>query len=363
MSGTSPTSRRRAVVLHIGTGKTGTSSVQARLAHNRPRLEELGVLFPASPGRRRHIRLGLAMRPDDRPDQDAPAWRWQDESSPAALREVVARELLHELAGSRAQTLLLSDESLYGAGADTILTLRRFLEDIASSVRVVVYLRRQDDHMCSRYQQLVKRVGETRRLAERVEQVDFAELYDYRARLELWRRTLAPDELVVRLFEPARLAGGSLVQDFLDAAGLDVRAEQLDEVPAQNESLDVESVEVLRLLNLLTEGRPGATAELVGRARGFRALHRASDGPTLTLPAERLDAFMARWEESDRAVAAEWFPDRTEGLWAQPRKTRHTTTEQRLDPARVDHFVQLLGLSDDVGASLRRLAEREAVAG
>ena len=44
-------SKRLALTLHIGTGKTGTTSLQSFLRQNRPRLADAGWLYPRSPGR------------------------------------------------------------------------------------------------------------------------------------------------------------------------------------------------------------------------------------------------------------------------------------------------------------------------
>ena len=57
------------IVLHIGSGKTGTTSIQRFLAQNRARLAELGLLYPQTPGRSRHYRLSLFIQPDDAVEQ------------------------------------------------------------------------------------------------------------------------------------------------------------------------------------------------------------------------------------------------------------------------------------------------------
>ncbi len=354
-----PDDDRPDVVLHVGMGKTGTSSLQARLHRNRGRLAKRGVLYPASPGKRRHIRLGLAMQPNEHSPRTSVDWRRQQVSTPAELRPMFEDALFEELAGSRASRVLLSDEALFGAAHDGIRNLRELLDRVARSVRVVVYLRRQDDHACSRYQQVVKRSGEVRRLSERVEEMDLSAVYDYHSRLVAWRDLMHPDELVVRTFEKDRFLGGSLFQDFLDATGIGIDPEELGEGPTRNESLDAESVEFLRLFNIHHRDL-GETPGLSSTTQIIRSLERASSGPTLTLPADQLDGFMAKWEESNRAVARDFAPDGPETLFVSERKVRGTTTEQHLDPARLDHFFEVLDLPAEVHAPMRAIAEREA---
>ena len=349
------------LVLHIGSGKTGTSSIQHFLHRNRARLAELGHLYPETPGRTRHTRLGLFIQ-NDEALADLPSWYRQRSSSPQAFRRAFRRRLFREINQSGLSRVLLSDEALYGAPDQALRRLGRFTGRIAGSIRLVVYLRRQDDHMVSRYQQVVK-TGETRRLADRAQQLDLSKTYDYYARLRTWARLLEPSEFVVRRFERGSFVDGSLYQDFLDAAGVDARADEMDQVTSVNESLDAEAVEFLRLLNLYRVEHEAATVGLIDNRRLVRRLAEVSTGPTLTLPASLLDGFMARWEESNQAVAREFLGEDTGCLFHTPRKTKNTTTEQFLDPARLDHFVTVAELPEQMHATLRALVEREATGG
>ena len=352
-----PANTRPAVVLHVGMGKTGTSSIQAWFHRNRQRLTRHGLLYPKSPGKRRHARLSSAIRSDDaRRPHDR---RGLQEPPASQLRPVVLEELLGEIRAVRPSRLLLSDEGLCGAPDDALANLRQLLDGVAASVRVVFYLRRQDEHLCSRYQQAVKWNGLTARLAERADRMEHGTLYDYQARLEAWQRVFRPDELVVRRFERADFVGGTLQRDFLDAAGLDLRPEDFEEVPVRNTSLDAETVELLRLLNLFEEEQGGQVPGMPAWRQTLRTLQRVSSGPPLALPEERMESFMARWRDTNRAVAREYFPDGPDALFGA-RSSRSTTVEQRLDPARLPHFFELLQVPTRFHDPLQAVADREA---
>ena len=354
---TAPPTEPLDLVLHIGSGKTGTSSIQLFLHRNREHLARLGHLYPQTPGRTRHTQLGLFIQPDDALGK-RPSWERQQLSSPAEFRETFRRALSQEIAESGLSRVLFSDEALYGSPDRALERLRSFVDEVAASLRIVVYLRRQDDHLVSRYQQVVK-VGETRRLAERTRAMDFSKTYGYFPRLQKLQRELEPSELVVRRFERESFIDGSLYQDFLDAAGIDARADSMEQVDPVNESLDVEAVEFLRILNIYRAENdaadlPKQNRPLVGK------LSKAADGPTLTLPDPVLDDFMATWDDSNQRVARELLGDPSGQLFRTPRKTRNTTTEQVLDPARIEHYVRLVGLPEHLQAPLRTVAEREA---
>jgi hypothetical protein len=349
------------LVLHIGSGKTGTSSIQRLLNQNREQLAELGTLYPRSPGRGRHVRLGLFIRPDAQLVNQI-SWHEGNYSSPSEFRESFQHKLFAEINSSRLARVLFSDEALYGSTVVALERLRAFTDAIARNIRLVVYLRRQDDHLCSRYQQVVK-TGEVRRLSERLEQVRFGKGYDYHARLCTWRRLMEPTEFVVRPFERGRFATGSLYQDFFEAAGLEARANDLEPVGVVNESLDAEAVELLRILNVYRVENEAAVPRLINNRKLVARLADSATGPTLTLPDSVLDEFMDSWKDSNCAVARDFLGDESGQLFRAPRKTRHTTTEQNLDPARLDHFITLLELPKRMHSPLRRLAEREAKAG
>ena len=146
--------------------------------------------------------------------------------------------------------------------------------------------------------------------------------------------------------------------DFLDAAGVDLPPGDLV-VPADaNISLDAESVEFLRLLNLRRVHSEGARVGVMDNRRVVRRLAAAASGPTLTLPDPVLDAFMARWADGNVEVARRHFDD--DVLFRVSRKTSGTVSEQRLDPDRLGHFLEVAEVPEELHTPLRILAEQEA---
>jgi hypothetical protein len=343
------------LVLHIGSGKTGTSSIQQFLRINRPRLARRGILYPHAPGRARHTQLGFFVKTEAELARTV-EWTRAGHGDVAAFQEDFERRLTDEIRTAAPKRVVMSDEALYNLSDDSVRRLRALADRIADRVRVVVYLRRQDDQLISRYQQEVK-VGEVRTLAD-FATADLTTAYDYRAKLALWERYVEPERVVVRRFEHTAMLEGSLYADVLAAAGIPGPVDDMKPINLRNKSLDAEAVEVLRLLNIC-HSEAGTDRVHVDNRDFLRPLADASTGPVLTLPDRTLDVFMDRWSESNRAVAGD-FLGRTGDLFELPRKSGNTTTEQRLDPARVDHFIDLLELPEDLQERLRRVAEREA---
>ena len=255
--------------------------------------------------------------------------------------------------------MIFSDETLFGSPTPMLEELRRLTDEIGRSLRVVVYLRRQDDHLVSRYQQNVK-VGEIRRLADRTMHLDLSSTYDYAERLARLERVLEPTELVVRRLERSAFRRGSLFDDFLEAAGVELPVGDLEVSEEFNISLAAESVEFLRLLNLRRVHSEGARVGVMDNRELVRRLAEAGSGPTLTLPDADLDEFMERWREGNDQVARRHFGAADGVLFREPRRTTGTIAEQRLDPARLDHFLEVSEVPEELHTPLRILAEQEA---
>lgn len=346
----------RELVLHVGMGKTGTSTVQFFLRDYRNELARRDLLLPRVAGGARHGKVGLYAK-DDAVLTSSPEWPRLRADDPARFRRRFRRRLLAEVAESGTDRVLLTDEVLFMQPADALARLRSLTDALAAHTRVVAYLRRQDDHMVSRYQQGVK-IGWIQRLSEWVRE-DMSDLYDYDTRLRLHKRVLAPETLVVRRYEPARFVAGSLVRDFLDACAVDLEVTPQTSVPDRNLSLDAETVEFLRLLNLHLVEADGATPGQIDHRALVPRLAPAATGPTLSLPRAQLDRWREQWADSDRAVARRHFDD--DGPLFDPSPpSRPVTTEQVITPARADELAVLAELPDEVREAVRRLAVREA---
>jgi hypothetical protein len=354
-----PLTRPLDLVLHLGMGKTGTSSIQFFLRDHRDALAALGTLYPETPGGGRHQKLGLSVKTRQELDRSI-EWTRVEHGDPGRFRRRFRKRLLTEIEDSGLSRVLLSDEVLFGSSPAALRRLGSWTSGLSRSRRVVVYLRRQDDHMVSRYQEEVK-LGEVRRLDAWSRQ-RMRRLYDYHDRLCKIQQLLAPTSLVVRRFERDRFPGGSVLQDFLEAAGLDTSLADLSQGEERNTALDADSLEFLRLLNVYRVEHESAVPGRIEQRDVAHRLAHASSGPTLTLPPAYLDRFMSRWARPNEAVAREFLGDPSGVLFQAPRKSSNITAEQRLDPARVEHFVRVAGLPDDLLAPLRATAEREAVA-
>lgn len=198
----------RRIVLHIGMERTGTSAVQRFLARNRAALRLMGVRYP---------------RP-----RSGPPEKHQDLvraiAAEAAGTGADAAELIAAYTeGVRAPITVLSAEGLSAPNP----AFARALAPLADrfDVRVVVYLRRQDEWALSAYRQAVldPRVAEKRPVSEWLEDPGTRARLDYSSMLTGWEKAFGAENIRMLRY-PHDLP---LLSGFLTAADLPAAARLL----------------------------------------------------------------------------------------------------------------------------------------
>lgn len=191
------------VWIHIGTGKTGTSSIQMFLRRNSQALRAQRYIYPRLGASRSpvHHNLMHQLRGSRRFQAQEETW-----------------EAVAELASARpGHHLVLSSEALHQANAEQVAQIRELLAPL--EVRVVVYLRRQSDMLESWYlQQLKTSKLRNPSIAEFAEAI--APSLDYAAMLAPWAQCFGDAAIKVRVFEPASFVNGDLIDDFCCSIGL-----------------------------------------------------------------------------------------------------------------------------------------------
>lgn len=315
--------------LHIGTEKTGTTSVQRFFKVNRGLLARHGVLYPETPGKSNHTGLAAAAQSVAkhgplrrslglRSEEEALAHRKQ-------LLEGLAREIaerpyaLAVMSGEHCSSRLLED--------DEVRWLKDELSRFFDRIHIIIYIRRQDDYLLSTYSTSIKS-GSTAQLGLPPERA-IENRYDHWDVLERWSRVFGRANVTCRKFERKALKNGDIVDDILDVIGIDpdIPIERPEDV---NEALDAESLEFLRLMNKYI---PRFVKGKINPARDnlVPLLARVSSGPLVTLSTAELDKFMAMFEESNRKVAVEYFGgirEDSDNPLFEPRSDRRARTEK-----------------------------------
>lgn len=206
---------KKELIVHIGSHKTGTTTLQRTLHWNAGQFLDDGYAFGYTEGVAHvHNHLGF----DPAVGMVPNGFMMRD------LDGLVA--LLRDLPGERA--FISSENFSFVFSQEEIARLGEALKEEFETVRILVYLRRQDSHLVSHHQEGAK----PRRPAEvMLFGTDPAalppwtpafDLYlDYNARLRMWAEVFGAENILVRLFERDGMVDNDIVSDFLDMLEID----------------------------------------------------------------------------------------------------------------------------------------------
>ncbi len=201
---------RKKIILHIGASKAGSSSIQAFLRRNRFVFAKHGYVIPdkslsiGGPVTGEHV---FAVQAMNRPG-DAKTFRDR-------------MDALFAQSTPETHSVLISAENLSNLGNSAIIAGLSEHYD----VKIVMYLRRQDELLTSAWQQW----------ASKIESDFHGWLITALKQYGQWDRVLAEwanhagaAGMVVRVFDRASFLHGDLLQDFVDAIGLGGKSGDFD---------------------------------------------------------------------------------------------------------------------------------------
>jgi hypothetical protein len=271
------------IYLHIGRGKTGTTLIQAQMSQSRAELKDLGLHYVVADDAGRgvgHQQFAKSFIADLPPYMTPPV-------EPARVREAVREEICE--AGD--EVIVMSSENFPLAD---IPALARYFADlpVANRVKVVFFVRTQDEVAESEYNQMVKLKRETRPFRDYIEQaLDGVEYFEEARR---WEACFGRENIICRVYDGARR---DVVRQFLSC--LPVPQAALDAMPIGdlrargNASIGLKALAATRLLNMIEmEGREALYQGLFDRFA-------ESDPPAVLFSAEGARAFRARFSTSN----------------------------------------------------------------
>lgn len=223
----------RRVILHIGTHRTGTTSLQRALADHPDELARQGFRFPEGlvyPDK--HVELWFASMRPGRLRDVARFLDWTLAKMNHPIRSCedpswfdVTRQHVRETAGDG---LIFSCEGLtHLRYADEVERLREVLDE--PEIDVVMVHRAPEDFLES-YGWAMQIIGN--RLSEDPDSVLYTEpdswLVDYDARVALWEGALGAEHVHVVDFDEAVRERGSTLPAMLEAMGIDLGVDDVE---------------------------------------------------------------------------------------------------------------------------------------
>lgn len=324
--GSSRQASHRRAILHVGTEKTGTTTLQNFLATNRRKLAGNGYFFPQSLGTSNHTVLVAASEDDGFSDNIKAHILAREKLTEAQLRRQLMERLDAEDRKAGAwHTLVISSELIHSRlhTESEIDRLLSFFRERVDEIVVVAALRRQDKLAVSRMSSAI-RAGH-----QSFEQVfgdiggygfqtvppgrdvdDHRFYYDYANLADRFARVLGDGAMHVHLYDddgrrldPIAMIAGELG---IDAGAYDRPVEEL------NRAMSAEAQHVIAALN-----RRFATTLPDGQRNPVfldlkRRIEKELAGAPRQVERGAAQAFLAHFAASNEVVRKRFFPDRAQ---------------------------------------------------
>lgn len=249
-------------IIHIGTPKTGTTTIQNFLFKNFGALKKQGVFVPKGNNRwehfARHLDLCAAIMvpgmQELRPLFPVRGYRSFrhifrcEKNFTSEFQRKLWEKIQNEIKSncSKNDLVLFSAEHFSSRTSEEVERLKQLMSSLFDDVTIVVYLRRQSEYLVSRYGQDIK-TGATREIFDYLNDPEERSFLAYHKLIEWWS-IFGKDKLKIRLFDRKEFLDNDLLSDFAYAAGFDLKG--LERIRDANVSMDSAYIEFLRLLNL-----------------------------------------------------------------------------------------------------------------
>lgn len=347
----------RRIILHAGTEKTGTTSIQRFLWENRKELLDRGCLYPESLGRGPHIKLtGCCVEFAT----DSPVMRILNIESEKQHEKHIQKTLSsleREIEKTDSGYVIFSDEHI------NVHLSRRYLLDKLRSIcgrfgtvsDVVVYLRRQDRFLASMLSQAIKSGRfKSESVNHPIERpIDTSFRFDYLSILENLKDAFYESNLHVKGY---RDQDGTFdaVRDFSELfsflGGLDHKVDR------HNKSVPAAAVSAITQIRETAESLT-ETGFLENWRSFVDCVVDAFPGPGIRLNGPDTTKFMSRFEKSNRELIAE-YPDLSDVLVyddVQRSTHEHLANVQPIEAETVCRVVMSSSLPKTVRSALNRI--------
>ncbi len=236
------------LALHIGTTKTGTTTLQRWVLRNRDGLRAQGIHYPDSLLKAEsHKKLMFYARDSDKPDASFAAAGIRSPEDHAAFRASLRLDFLREFTDNRNdRAWLVSSEHLHTKLSSLAMVerVRDLFTPCFSDITVYVHLRPQVDLLVSNASQRARMGREvTRAELARSAVGPGSSYFNYNKIVELWEKVFGAGNLRVVPFRRIPDITGQLITE------LGIDPAPLGPVTHENEALDWRAIALANVLN------------------------------------------------------------------------------------------------------------------
>ncbi len=304
----------KVIYLHIGTPKTGTTSIQDFLYLNRTVLANKGYsykLMPMRYDRAEKTRNAVFLNRRRLRSLGLPSEKLQERVFSYGLKQI--REQLKNF-----RAVILTDEALWAFFMKTdckiLERVKAFADENNAVLKLVVYFRPQEDLLESTYRQKIKKYQNGVTFPEWNTFFDNPEKWprmDYYAGVCRMSEIVGKDNIIVRVYDRSCFPDGKVEADFLQAIGLEYTDEyKLEE--EKNASLSANYIELKRILNQLGSTKKITEKEIMsvqGAAINCSTSLRKAGHDTF-MSNEQRERLRDSYKEGNQKLLEEYLPGR-----------------------------------------------------
>lgn len=300
----------RKLTLHIGTEKTGSTSIQKFLKTNRKLLSDSGIEVPRTLGDGIHYKLQLMANSDEFQDDFLRnLGLHQDMDKRKNTIEQWRKDFTNEINNSKARNWIISSETLHSRlkTETEIDRLKNILEPLFEKINILVYLRNPVELMTSRANEYVKS-GFILEFPEPAEQKGF-DIYNHELTIKAWKDRIGEGEFMPRLFDRSFLTNNDVIDDFCICCNID-RSKMID-VQRQNTSIPYYCTKLISEVNRYVPRR-WVNGTLIKSRWELVSLMRKvlKSGSVLQAEGRIIETYQKYYQASNEWVRKEFFPSR-----------------------------------------------------
>ncbi|EOK0990659.1 coiled-coil domain-containing protein [Campylobacter coli] len=307
--------------VHIGTEKTGTTSIQEFLYINKSIIQKQNYFFAQSIGIKNHwdlAFLGYSLNKKDSYILNNSLWNFQ---AIKQHKKNIFSKIKDEVKFNH--KIIFSSELLQSrlTRKREIVKLYTFFKKIGfTNIKVICYIRDANEMLRSLLSEAIKweeidsfelkEEKEEYKLGYKKNLFHFHHICNHKQTLQWWGEIFGKENLIVRLFDNNEFYQGDLLKDFIHSIGLEWDDEFIIP-PKQNESLDLLGIDLLRRINkFLPLFCNNARNIFRGDLHHFAVKHFTSKDSHLKFqpPKEVVQSYIDYFEESNEWVRKEFFP-------------------------------------------------------
>ena len=290
------------VYVHIGTHKTGTTTLQKFLFEHRQELESYNIVYPEigmHPGLKGHHPIAFYLA-----------------GKRSYFRKTLPGLEISEVVAEFSQTLK-NNKNIVISSEDFSRQSLPFLRNVPSKLksyfpartefRILVYLRRQDKFINS-YYRWQRKNGRMLRSKLNMRYVRSIKYFPYSKILRIWSKEFGEECVVVRPFERASLHGGSLISDFLSQIGISDWKSPLTNQPHLNVAYTVRQLEALDYLRDVLSGPHFLISRFCrGFVKEFSGSLNLKSGPENPLEPRLANEILKKFSDDNRWIARKYL--------------------------------------------------------